>query len=108
MMSAIPLFKNNNRVVDEEYTVFLDEHFDYRSIHTFRRSCPKEILSGMKVTIDMQATRYIDSSGVALLVSLYHQIRTEGVCVNVINCRPEVKRILSICHLEDKFTFCDE
>jgi len=106
-MSAIPLFKNNNRVVNEDYTVFLDEHFDYRSIHTFRRSCPKEILSGMTVTIDMRATRYIDSSGVALLVSLYHQVRSDGVSVNVINCSADIRRILSICHLEDKFTFCE-
>ncbi len=77
----------------------LSEHFDYRSIHSFRRFCRERFDCETEVIIDMAATRYIDSSGVALLMCLYQWIKAPLVTVIVVNCAPAVETLLrrSIC-----------
>jgi anti-anti-sigma factor len=75
--------------------VELSEHFDYRSIHRFRNLCTEKMSTDVHVVVDMAATRYVDSSGVALLHCLQKWINAPMVIVQVVNCCPEMRRILS-------------
>ena len=50
-------------------------------------------------TVDMTHTRYVDSSGVALLHCLQHWIDAPMVVVRVINCHPNIYQILSASRL---------
>ncbi|MEE8059010.1 MAG: STAS domain-containing protein [Pseudomonadales bacterium] len=77
----------------------LGEHFDYRSIHTFRNLYTGKLQDNVYVVIDMAATRYVDSSGVALLHCLQYWINASIVTVQVINCCPELSRILTLSKL---------
>lgn len=78
------------------FRVCTDEHFDYRSIHTFKNLCNEKLDVAAHVVIDMQKTRYIDSSGVALLYCLQHWIKAPQVSVQVINCSPDMRCLLSL------------
>jgi anti-anti-sigma factor len=79
--------------------VSTDEHFDYRSIHRFKNLCTERLAGDAHVTVDMSHTRYIDSSGVALLHCLQHWIDAPMVVVRVINCCPDIHQILSCSRL---------
>ncbi len=79
--------------------ICLGEHFDYRSIHRFRNLCTETLEGDAHVIVDMAATRYVDSSGVALLQCLKQWIRAPMVTVQVINCCPQLRRMLTLSRL---------
>ena len=92
-MSALATLSHHTEAVFLRMT--LGEHFDYRSIHSFRNFCKEKLLVDAHVQIDMKHTRYVDSSGVALLHCLQQWIHAPLVVVQVINCRPEIRKILA-------------
>lgn len=82
-------------------TIQLGEHCDYRSIHGFRALCRELYQQEVEVIVDMQRTRYMDSSGVALLHCLFHWVRAPKVYVNIAHCSPVMRELLSAaCHSE--------
>ena len=86
-------------------TIQLSEHFDYRSIHQFKQ-CYRHRLSGVaEVVVDMAFTRYIDSSGIALLLSLYHWLGSPTAIVKITHCRPTMKQILVVARCDNRFVF---
>lgn len=85
-------------------TISLKEHFDYRSIHEFRTLCPSKMDCWVEVVIDMSKTRYMDSSGIALLLCLKKWINAPHVTLRVIHCNSEIRHILELSHCEDKIT----
>ena len=96
-MSAIESYQEHPDPVILQ--IHLDEHFDYRSIHRFRNLCTEKLDGDAHVVVDMKATRYIDSSGVALLQCLQQWIDAPMVIVQVVNCCPELRRILTLSRL---------
>ena len=82
-----------------------DEHFDYRSIHTFKNLCKDKLDREVHVTVDMIKTRYIDSSGMALLHCLQHWVDAPRVVVRVANCSPELRHIFTSCRLSQHLVF---
>lgn len=94
-MSACAVYENQPSSV--VLRVHLGEHFDFRSIHSFRHLCTEKLEVTAEVIVDMSQTRYVDSSGAALLHCLQHWINAPAVDVQVINCCPDVRRILSLC-----------
>ena len=86
------------------FRVGVDEHFDYRSIPTFKNLCNDKLDREALVIVDMARTHYADSSGIALLRCLNHWIRAPRVTVQVINCTPQMRRILSGCRLAENIT----
>lgn len=84
-------------------TIVLEEHFDFRSINSFRAQCCGKYKENVDVVIDMSATRYMDSSGVALLLCLYQWVRAPKVKVYISNCHSDIRDILSRSRLGGKF-----
>ncbi len=76
------------------FHITADEHLDYRSIHSFKNVCPRKLDTPAHVVIDMAHTRYVDSSGVALLHCLRHWVKAPLVTVQVVNCEPGMRRVL--------------
>ena len=78
----------------------LSEHFDFRSIHSFRNLYTEKSLSNVEVVVDMSATRYIDSSGIALLECLRHWIKApKATVVRITNCCPQLHEVLLLSKL---------
>ena len=71
------------------------EHFDYRSIHTFRNLYTEKLDCDAHVIIDMSSTRYADSSGVALIQCLQQWIKAPMVIIKIVNCRPNIRLLLT-------------
>ncbi len=86
----------------QRLVIELEEHFDFRSIHRFRSYCTQRFEGDTEIIIDMDATRYIDSSGIALLLCLYQWVRAPKVEVTVVNCSPSIKHLLIKSHCGEK------
>lgn len=71
------------------------EHFDYRSIPVFKNLCKDKLDIDVEVVIDMTLTRYVDSSGMALLHCLQQWVRAPRVTVRLVNCNSQLRQILS-------------
>ena len=99
-MSACEAIKD--KINQHQLHIQLGEHFDYRSIHSFRQFSKERFKKDTEVIIDMAETRYIDSSGVALLLCLYQWVRAPEVIVTVINCNPVIENILNHSHCGNK------
>jgi anti-anti-sigma factor len=91
---------NNNSV-----TIQLAEHFDYPSVHHFKQAYQGNLNNAMEVVVDMAFTRYIDSSGIALLIRLCHWVGQPACVVKVTHCRPAVRQILALARCEARFVF---
>ena len=78
------------------FRISADVHLDYRSIPTFKNLCNDKLAVPAHVIVDLAKTRYIDSSGVALLHCLRHWINAPSVTLQVINCPPELRHCLSV------------
>jgi anti-anti-sigma factor len=97
---AVDSFTNNNSV-----TIQLAEHFDYRSVHHFKQAYQGNLNEVIEVVVDMAFTRYIDSSGIALLMRLCHWVSHPACVVKVTHCRPAVRQILALARCEGRFVF---
>jgi anti-anti-sigma factor len=98
-MSACEAYQGNAK---QQLHIQLGEHFDFRSIHSFRQYSKEQFAKETEVVVDMQSTRYIDSSGVALLLCLFQWVHAPHVTVSAINCNPAIKHILLMSQCGDK------
>ena len=97
---AVDRYSSRDRV-----TIQLAEHFDYRSVHHFKQSYQGNLNDALEVVVDMAFTRYIDSSGIALLMRLCHWVTHPACVVKVTHCRPSVRQILVLAKCEGRFVF---
>lgn len=81
-------------------TVSLDARFDFDSVEMFRTAY--EGKKPKSVEIDFRNTDYMDSSGLGMLLNL-NRYFGESIEVRLVNCRPQVKKILLISRFESKF-----
>lgn len=81
--------------IGHQLHIQLGEHFDFRSIHSFRQYSKERFEIDTEVIVDMSETRYIDSSGVALLLCLYQWVHAPHVTVSAVNCDPAIRHILA-------------
>ena len=99
-MSALESCSNDySSAYAHVFEITLEEHFDYRSIQQFRKLSTDKMQESVQVLVDMRATRYIDSSGIALLHCLRHWIRSPEVSVELLNCSAELRQILPLSKL---------
>lgn len=101
-MSANPLScSTDNGMV---YSIALDERFDYSSVDPFTRLKHRKHDCPVEVVVDMSATRFIDSSGIALLFCLLHWIKSPALKITVTNAAPDIKVLLGKARHGDKLT----
>ncbi|MCL1895625.1 MAG: STAS domain-containing protein [Clostridiales bacterium] len=56
--------------------------------------------TSQSITIDLSELRYIDSTGLGVIIGVYSTIKKEGLSVKVINPRDNVKKLLNISGLD--------
>ena len=89
-------------VVDKDVTISLGSKFDYESIMEFKESYSK-CQEVKKVTIDFRDTEYMDSSGLGMLINMRNDMADAAPAVQLINCRPQVKKVLMISRFDKYF-----
>ena len=85
----------NDRVI----TIRVDEQLDCSAHSEFIRACRlAEMSKPGEVVIDLNRTRRIADSGLAMLIMLRHRLGKVRNRILLVNCRPELRKVLSLIH----------
>lgn len=82
-------------------TIQLAEKFDFDFVDEFRDVYNDS--AAKSFVIDFRNTEYMDSSGLGMLLNMRRALGDGAVPIKLINCRPQVKKILLISRFETKF-----
>ncbi len=86
---------------DSEVTITLGNKFNFDSIDEFRKAYTEN--TGTSYIIDFRNTEYMDSSGLGMLLNMRRFLNEGAVPIRLVNCRPQVKKVLMISRFETKF-----
>ncbi len=82
-------------------TIKLGDKFDFDCVEEFR-----ETYSGSDAkafVLDFRDTEYMDSSGLGMLLNMRRSMGDGLVPIKLVNCRPQVRKVLIISRFETKF-----
>ena len=82
-------------------TVTLDQQFNFDSVNDFR-SAYSDVSAGSFI-VDFRNTEYMDSSGLGMLLNMRRHLGDGQTPIKLVNCRPQVKKVLKISRFETKF-----
>ena len=88
-------------------TVHLLGNIDHQTSTEAREQLLAELRHEDVLHIDLSRVTWIDSSGLAILVEVYHAARRDGYKVQLINVSRDVRRRIRLAHLEDVFALRD-
>ncbi|GLS27860.1 STAS domain-containing protein [Marinibactrum halimedae] len=89
------------RSEDKRVMIVLDRIFDFSEAKTFRDAYVKNVAN--EYVVDFRNTEYIESSGLGILLNMYRYFEGEKLSLMLVNCRPQIKRVLLISRFESKF-----
>lgn len=78
--------------------------FDFRAHAEFRDAYRKTGQPGDRYVVDLDRTEYLDSSALGMLLLLREAAGDDSAHVEIINCRPGIRRIFTIARFEQLFT----
>lgn len=87
-----------------ELTVNVEGRFDFSSHQEFRRAYERLDNQPDSYVVDMNATSYLDSSALGMLLLLRDYAGGDDAKISIVNCNDEVKKIFSISNFEQLFT----
>lgn len=82
-------------------TIQMAEKFDFDCVEDFRATYVDGKASGY--IIDFRNTEYMDSSGLGMLLNMRRATGDGATPIKLVNCRPQVKKVLLISRFETKF-----
>lgn len=89
---------------DSTLTISPSEKFDFASVHEFKEAYSEETDRVKRVIIDLGQTEYMDSSALGMLLNMQKSLKDQVSEFEIINSRPQVKKILEISRFDKKFT----
>ncbi len=87
----------------QKLTIAIEGRFDFSAHQDFRESYEKTDGEPDEYRVDMKETTYLDSSALGMLLLLRDHAGGEGSNIKIVNCNPDVKRILTISNFEQLF-----
>lgn len=84
-------------------TIVIEGRFDFSSHQTFSQTYESLDQVPEQFIIDMQATSYLDSSALGMLLLLRDFAGGDQARISVINCNDDVKKIFAISNFEQLF-----
>jgi HptB-dependent secretion and biofilm anti anti-sigma factor len=86
-----------------EMIISVEGRFDFSAHRDFRGTYEK-ICKGLKsYTVDMRDASYLDSSALGMLLLLRDHAGGDAAEVRIVNCNPDVRRILNVSNFEQLF-----
>jgi anti-anti-sigma factor len=82
----------------------MDEKFDFGKVQDFRAAYTTDNEKVTSITIDLSSTEYMDSSALGMLLNMQKSTSTKVTSYSIVNCRPQVAKILKISRFDKKFT----
>jgi len=85
---------------NEELTISIDGRFNFEIMREFRAIYDND--QKLLYTIDLRQTERMDASALGMLLNMRKTLGEE-VKISIVNCRPQIKKILAIPLLNKKF-----
>jgi len=85
-------------------TIAVHGRFDFSAHKDFRESYEELENPPSRYAIDMREAVYIDSSALGMLLLLRDHAGGDSAEVEIMNCNPDVKKILTISNFDQLFT----
>lgn len=86
-----------------EVRIVVEGRFDFSAHKEFRDSYESIATEVGNYTVDMQNATYLDSSALGMLLLLRDFAGGDNAKVEIVNCNPDVRKILSISNFEQLF-----
>ena len=87
----------------EELIISVKGRFDFSALQVFRNAYENIESSPKKYVVDLRDSDYLDSSALGMLLALRDFAGGDAADIKIINCNPDVKKILMITKLEELF-----
>lgn len=84
-------------------TIYIQGRFDFSSHQDFRGSYESLDTKPERFRVDMQETTYLDSSALGMLLLLRDHAGGDNSQIEIRNCSPDVKKILTISNFDQLF-----
>lgn len=84
-------------------TIKMDEKFDFGKVQDFRMAYNTDNEKVTSITVDLSSTEYMDSSALGMLLNMQKSTSATVNTYNIVNCRPQVAKILKISRFDKKF-----
>lgn len=88
---------------NNEFTISVNGEIDLNSVSSLEKAINDAIAQKKDVIIDMSHVRFIDSTGIGLLVQTYKTLQQIGNKITILNARENVRKVFKITCLEDTF-----
>ena len=85
-------------------TIKISGRFDFSAHKDFRESYEEVGEKPEQFCVDLSSTEYLDSSALGMLLLLRDHAGGDAARVKIINCNPDVLKILRISNFEQLFT----
>ncbi|MYM62548.1 STAS domain-containing protein [Pseudomaricurvus sp. HS19] len=87
----------------DELIIAIDGRFDFSSHQDFRSSYESLKVRPARYRVDLEGTTYLDSSALGMLLLLRDHAGGSSARIEIVNCNPEVRKILNISNFEQLF-----
>lgn len=84
-------------------TIFVGDKFDFDKVQDFRLAYSASNEGAGSIIIDLKKTEYMDSSALGMLLNMQKSLKDSVTSFKIINCRPQVLKILNIARFAKKF-----
>lgn len=84
-------------------TIAIAGQFDFNVVQEFRSAYMDINAASSEVTVDMREAEYMDSSALGMLLNMKKHLGVADGNIRIVNCRPQVKKILDISRFDKKF-----
>ncbi len=88
----------------QELTISVQGRFDFSSLQLFRSAYENQESSPKTYVVDLKESDYLDSSALGMLLALRDHAGGDSSSIRIVNCNPDVKKILVITKLDELFT----
>jgi anti-anti-sigma factor len=95
-------FKSTLSADQKELVMEIGGRFDFNLHHQFRRAY-HGLPATTRFVVDLRNTTYMDSSAMGMLLLLREYAGKENAKIRLINCSPEIKKVLAVSNMDKLF-----
>ncbi|PTU73283.1 STAS domain-containing protein [Pseudomonas mangrovi] len=87
----------------QELIISVEGRFDFSAHQDFRNAYERVDASPKRYRVDLSNANYLDSSALGMLLLLRDHAGGDNARISLVNCRPDVRKILAISNFEQLF-----
>lgn len=87
----------------QELTITIQGRFDFNAHQAFRDAYQRLDSSPKRYVVDLNGATYLDSSALGMLLLLRDHAGSDEANIRLINCNPDVRKVLSVSNFEQLF-----